>query len=163
MKYKTATICLFIALFSIGCWPENDCQLRLNFSRVDQSQLARDIEIIDNYLSENNIEAEIDDSGLRYVINTQGDGPQPELCSIVSVDYSGTLLSNGEEFDRSEAPVRFSLGNLILGWQVGLQLIQAGGNITLYVPSQLAYGRSGTPSIPENANLIFQIELQAVN
>jgi FKBP-type peptidyl-prolyl cis-trans isomerase FkpA/FKBP-type peptidyl-prolyl cis-trans isomerase FklB len=49
---------------------------------------------------------------------------------------------------------------LIQGWQIGFTLLNKGSKATLYVPSSLGYGPNGyPPSIPANANLVFEIEL----
>jgi FKBP-type peptidyl-prolyl cis-trans isomerase len=69
-------------------------------------------------------------------------------------------MENGLEFDKSTGPVTFRLTSLIKGWQIGFPLLRVGSKATLYVPSVLAYGRRGyPPRIPENANLIFDVEL----
>ncbi len=126
-----------------------------------QDQLNIDIGILDDYLAENNIEAQEDPSGLRYVINEQGTGATPSQSGTITAAYEGSLL-DGTIFDASEG-LTFSLRNLIEGWQIGLPLIQEGGDITLYIPSSLAYGTQGIPGfIPGNANLIFTIELLEV-
>ena len=124
-------------------------------------QLNVDIGILDDYLAENNITAQEDPSGLRYVINEPGTGATPELSSTITAAYEGTFL-DGAVFDASES-LTFPLQNLIPGWQIGLPLIQEGGDITLYIPSGLAYGAQGIPGfIPGNANLIFTVELLEV-
>ncbi len=130
-----------------------------------QQQLIIDTEIIDNYLTDNGIAAETDASGLRYVVNEPGDedGLVPSSSSTVTVKYEGRLLSNQQVFDSNSDGLTFQLSRLILGWQIGIPLIQEGGNITLYIPSGLAYGPSGIGSIPGNAVLIFDIELVSVN
>jgi len=76
------------------------------------------------------------------------------------VNYTGRLLSNGNIFDSSAAPVQFPLTNLILGWQIGFPLMPKGSIATLYIPSGYGYGSNGAgASIPPNANLIFNVEL----
>lgn len=129
-------------------------------------QLEIDLKIIDDFLLENNITAQTDPSGLRYVINDLGDGATPNSSSVVAVKYEGRLMSNGSVFDSFDEPegIEFPLNRLILGWQIGIPLIEEGGSITLYIPSGLAYGPSGTGSgsIPGNAVLIFDIELVGV-
>lgn len=126
-----------------------------------EEQLEVDKQILDDYLAENNITAQEDPSGLRYVINEAGDGATADQSSTIRVAYEGTLL-DGTVFDSSDDLV-FPLRNLIEGWQIGIPLIQEGGDITLYIPSGLAYGTQGIPGfIPGNTNLIFTIELLEV-
>lgn len=161
-----------VVLSFLSC-SENDefgCRLllNLNLNEAQQAQLSKDIEIIDTYLSDSSITAQIDSTGLRYVINNPGVGSgQPiGLCDQVRVFYEGRLLSNGSKFDGTgKEPAAFVLGGLITGWQIGIPLVQPGGSVTLYIPSVYGYGELGTSSgsIPANANLIFDIELVSVN
>lgn len=130
------------------------------FLKEQKEQLQKDIIIIDEYLKTKGVVALQDTSGLRYVITRIGNGPKPTASDTVVVAYSGKLMENGQEFDKSTAPVTFQLTNLIKGWQIGFPLLRVGSKATLYVPSVLAYGRRGYPTrIPENANLIFDVEL----
>lgn len=125
-------------------------------------QLQKDVATIDSYLSNKGITAQTDPSGLRYVFSTTGTGVKPSLSSAVTVKYVGKLLSDGSIFDQTTGTSTFTSGlsQLIKGWQIGLQLMPKGTVATLYIPSGLAYGPSGAPpSIPANANLIFDITL----
>jgi FKBP-type peptidyl-prolyl cis-trans isomerase len=100
-------------------------------------------------------------SGLRYQILQQGSGPTPKPTETVKVHYTGTLI-NGEVFDSSVQrgePAEFPLDQVIPGWTEGIQKIQKGGKIKLYVPSNLAYGDDGRPGIPPASTLIFEVEL----
>jgi hypothetical protein len=138
----------------------SDVYDRERFLREQKEQLKKDIVMIDDYLKSKGIVALQDTSGLRYVITKMGAGPNPAATDTVVVNYSGKLMENSLEFDKSTAPVTFQLTNLIKGWQIGFPLLKVGSRATLYVPSVLAYGRKGYPSrIPENANLIFEVEL----
>lgn len=122
-------------------------------------QLAKDIGIIDKYLADNNIDAQEDPSGLRYVITTEGTGPKPKLSNTVVVNYTGTFL-DGTYFDgTTTTPATFPLLNLIAAWQIGFQLLPEGSSAVLYVPSGLGYGKTGSGPIPPNTNLIFEVEL----
>ncbi len=139
-------------------------------------QLEEDGTTIDLYLKENKIEAEIDPSGLRYVVIEEGEGEFPQPNQKVSVNYTGKLMS-GQVFDTSveavarEAgvfnedrpyqPYQFALGtgSVIRGWDIGIGLLKRGGKGVLYIPSTLAYGERATGIIPANAILIFDVEL----
>jgi FKBP-type peptidyl-prolyl cis-trans isomerase FkpA len=129
-----------------------------------EEQLAVDIAIITNYLTENNIEAEFDERGFFYVVHDDGneDGASPTITKIVRVKYEGKLLSNGNVFDSNDSGVSFQLQNLILGWQYGLPLMKEGAIYTFYFTSGLGYGRQGSATIPPNANITFRIELLQV-
>jgi FKBP-type peptidyl-prolyl cis-trans isomerase FkpA len=125
-----------------------------------QKQLEKDIEIIENYLKNNDIEAESTGSGLFYVIKRQGSGEAPSEYSWVKVRYEGRLLDNGVLFDKGTT--ENYLVNYIKGWREGIQLFNEGGEGTLYVPSKLGYGDEQQGSIPPNSVLIFEIELLEV-
>lgn len=114
---------------------------------------------IADYVAANNLTTLKSVSGLEYIIEEQGTTPNPTINSIVTIDYKGYLL-NGEEFDSGEA-VTFNLNGLIRGWQEGLQYIGTGGKIVLLIPSELAYGSTGTRSgsIPPNTDIGFDITL----
>jgi len=126
-----------------------------------QEQLERDIQAIDAFLESNNIIAQEDPSGLRYVIHDPGTGTVPDLSSTVTVNFVGKFLTDGSVFDEAQG-ITFPLNQLILGWQIGIPLIGEGGSITLYIPSGLGFGPQGTQGSPPNANLIFDIDLLEV-
>jgi len=113
-----------------------------------------------NKLKENKNIVELP-SGLRYEVLKPGSGPNPKPTDTVKVHYTGTLI-NGTVFDSSVQrgePVEFGLGEVIPGWTEGLQHINKGGKIKLYVPPQLGYGDDGQGSIPPGATLVFEVEL----
>lgn len=156
---------LFLPLLSFilvpnTCVTKNICDGSINL-KVDKSSLETDLEIIDNYLSVNKIDAEIDSTGIRYIINKQGTGKRANPCSKVAVTYLGKKL-DGKVVDLKKNPETYSLDNLIVGWQIGLSKVKEGGAITLYVPSGYAYGKKGSKGIPPYTNLIFQINLLEV-
>ena len=99
--------------------------------------------------------------GLCYEIVTPGTGDYPKPNQTVRVNYTG-LLINGTVFDSSTqhgGPAEFQLDQVIPGWAEGIQKINKGGKIRLYVPSGLAYGDQGNQGIPPAATLIFEVEL----
>ena len=105
-----------------------------------------------------------DDRGFYYKIITEGTGVNPTVSNNVTIFYKG-MFTNGNIFDQTEAnPATFLLGNLILGWKLGLPLIKPGGSIILYLPPSLAYGDNPDPrsGIPPNSVLIFEIKLVSV-
>jgi FKBP-type peptidyl-prolyl cis-trans isomerase len=100
-------------------------------------------------------------SGLRYEIVKPGTGPSPKATETVKVHYTGTLI-DGSVFDSSVQrgePAEFQLSEVIPGWTEGIQKMNKGGKIKLYVPPQLAYGDDGRPGIPPGSTLIFDVEL----
>ena len=106
-------------------------------------------------------------SGLSYKIEQKGTGAKAEKGNTVSVHYKG-MLSDGSVFDSSykrNEPIDFALGKgqVIEGWDEGIQLLRVGDQARLVIPSNLAYGESGAGGvIPPNATLIFDVELVAV-
>ena len=101
-------------------------------------------------------------SGLQYEILKQGEGAKPQASDKVKCHYNGTLI-NGKVFDssleRGEAAV-FSVNQVIPGWKEALQLMPAGSEWRLFIPSELAYGERGTgENIEPNSTLIFDVKL----
>lgn len=103
-------------------------------------------------------------SGLRYQITAEGSGKQPSKGAMVSVHYKGQLL-DGTVFDSSyqrNQPIDFPIGvgQVIAGWDEGIQLLKVGDKARFVIPSDLAYGSRGAGGvIPPNAPLIFDVEL----
>ena len=106
-------------------------------------------------------------SGLRYQILQKGTGKKATKGAGVSVHYKGQLL-DGTVFDSSykrKQPIDFNvgLGQVISGWDEGIQLLQVGDKARFVIPSDLAYGAAGAGGvIPPDATLIFDVELMDV-
>lgn len=101
-------------------------------------------------------------SGLLYRIVRSGEGKRAVATDTVTVNYRGTL-TNGKVFDssyRRGKPASFRLNGVIKGWTEGLQLIKAGGKITLIIPPNLAYGDRGPLA---HRTLVFDVELLSVD
>ncbi|UII22835.1 FKBP-type peptidyl-prolyl cis-trans isomerase [Fulvivirga ligni] len=144
-----------------------------------EEQLEADKKTIEEYLAENNIEAQSTESGLYYVITEEGTGESPQDGDMVEVAYAGHVL-DGAYFDTSiesvakeqdmynenrpggYVPYAFPLGRgrVIRGWDEGVALLKKGSKATLYVPSGMAYGpRKRSDVITENSILVFDVEL----
>ena len=103
-------------------------------------------------------------SELQYLVLTNGAGPKPTATDTVNVNYRGTLI-DGTEFDSSYKrgqPTTFPVTGVIKGWTEALQLMPTGSKWQLFIPSDLAYGEQGRPSIPPNSTLIFEVELVSI-
>jgi FKBP-type peptidyl-prolyl cis-trans isomerase FkpA len=107
-------------------------------------------------------------SGLQYQDTVVGNGAQAAAGQRVSVHYTGWLYNNGvkgSKFDSSKdrgQPFTFSLGagEVIGGWDEGVQGMQVGGTRKLIIPPQLGYGARGAGGvIPPNATLLFEVDL----
>ena len=136
----------------------NSCQEEL--FPVYKVQLTKDIEIIDSYLSKNQIDVIKDTTGLRYVATNVGSIFKPVLADSIQVNYSLRFLT-GQPIQVNSKRT-FLLSKLIKAWRIALPLFGEGARITLYVPSGLAYGIYPSGTIPANSNLIFEIELVKV-
>ena len=102
-------------------------------------------------------------SGLQYQIMQSGDaaGVSPTLEDSVLAHYHGTFI-DGTVFDSSVErgePAEFGVSQVIAGWTEALQLMKIGSHYRLFIPSELAYGENGPPSIGPNQALIFEIYL----
>ncbi|MGO4255350.1 FKBP-type peptidyl-prolyl cis-trans isomerase [Marmoricola sp. RAF53] len=97
-----------------------------------------------------------------------GEGDEATAGKTVSVHYVGVAHSTGEEFDASYnrgAPLDFRLGvgQVIAGWDQGVQGMKVGGRRTLVIPPHLGYGDRGAGgAIKPGETLIFVVDLLAV-
>lgn len=140
---------LLLVLFTaLGCKKE-----------VDQEEVDR--LLIEEYVAANNLNVEVDPSGLYYSIENAGTGVQPKPTDEVEVRYKGYLL-DGTVFDQTDSgkTAVFYLGGLIPGWQIAIPLLKEGGKGIFIHPSYLAYGPRGAGNlIGPNEVLVFEIEL----
>jgi peptidylprolyl isomerase len=98
----------------------------------------------------------------------EGSGAEAKSGGEVTVQYAGVDYKNGKEFDSSwsrNEPFSFQLGagQVIPGWEQGVEGMKVGGRRELVIPPELAYGEAGRPpTIPPNETLVFVIDLLAV-
>ncbi|HEU0249538.1 MAG TPA: FKBP-type peptidyl-prolyl cis-trans isomerase [Solirubrobacteraceae bacterium] len=98
----------------------------------------------------------------------KGTGAEAKAGEPVTVNYVGVLYHGGKEFDSSwkrSEPFAFTLGKgqVIKGWDQGVAGMKVGGRRELIIPSELAYGKTGSPpTIPANAPLVFVVDLLGV-
>jgi len=99
---------------------------------------------------------------------TVGDGDEAVAGKAVSVHYVGVAHSTGEEFDASYnrgAPLQFRLGvgQVIEGWDTGVQGMRVGGRRQIVIPPHLGYGDRGAGGvIKPGETLIFVVDLVGV-
>ncbi|MFG6466193.1 FKBP-type peptidyl-prolyl cis-trans isomerase [Roseateles sp. BYS87W] len=110
-------------------------------------------------------------TGLQFEDRVVGEGATAAKGQRVSVHYTGWLFKDGmkgKKFDSSKdrgQPFKFRLGGgeVIAGWDEGVQGMQVGGTRMLVLPPELGYGAYGAGGvIPPNATLLFEVELLAV-
>lgn len=140
---------------------------------MEAQQIQVDEQLIEEYIKNNNYTKAIKKtaSGLYYLVQSQGNGAKVEAGKKVSVNYTGKLL-NGNVFDSNTDPkfnhvqpfeFTVGVGQVIKGWDEGLQLFNVGGKGILIIPSRLGYGtRSAGPSIPANSVLVFDVEVLGI-
>jgi len=105
-------------------------------------------------------------SGLKYIIHEEGNGILPKPGQEVFAHYYGAL-TDGTQFDNSfkrGSLFNFPLGKgrVIKGWDEGFALLSPGAKATLFIPSEMGYGATGSPpNIPPNSELIFYVEMDS--
>ena len=111
-------------------------------------------------------------SGLGYEVLTPGTGAQPKPGQTVTVHYTGWLDENGKPGKKFDSSVdrnqpfstKIGVGYVIAGWDEAVLNMKVGEKVRLYIPAKLGYGSRGAGAlIPANANLIFDVELLAIN
>ena len=158
------------ALVMTGCKKDGvDCAYIPGNSVAPASEKTQ----VTSYLVANNIPnaVQLGSSGMYYVIDVPGSSTKPGMCNFVTVKYIGKY-ENGTVFDQTTgtSTASFKLGLLIEGWKRGIPLVGSGGKVRLYIPPTLGYGpagifnsSTGAYTIPQNAMLIFDVELVSVS
>lgn len=98
-----------------------------------------------------------------------GDGENfPTSGDMLTMHYTGTLVSDGSQFDSSVSrgkPFQFviGIGQVIRGWDEGVTQMSLGEKAILNITSDFGYGSQGAPgAIPPDADLTFEVELLAI-
>lgn len=95
-----------------------------------------------------------------------GSGPAAKNGDRVGMRYIGKL-KDGKQFDANKKgkPFTFRLGagEVIRGWEIGIQGMSVGGERRITIPAHLAYGSKGMPGIPANSTLVFDVKLISLN
>ena len=155
-KFIFPVLVVLIAFASCTKNVENSCPAVI--TKAPDSQIVA----LGRYLDSNHIVAVQDPRGFFYSISDTGVGQQPNPCSIVTVNYTGKLTDSVNTMFDSNHNSKFTLSQVITGWQEALPLLRKGGSMQLYLPPFLAYGQGSTASIPANSPLIFSIQLVGV-
>jgi FKBP-type peptidyl-prolyl cis-trans isomerase len=125
------------------------------------AQAGKDLQMILAAVRNKEIDTTGSKDGVYYHILKEGTGDYVSLTDTLSVFYKGSLLKDGTVFDQTkEKPAKFTLKQLIKGWQVAVPMCKVGGKIRVIIPSGQAYTiRSRSKDIPPNSVLVFDIEV----
>ncbi|MCP3668921.1 MAG: FKBP-type peptidyl-prolyl cis-trans isomerase [Gammaproteobacteria bacterium] len=138
--------------------------VKAKISKVNQEQANKTLEVGKKFLEQNKkVEGMVVlPNGIQYLEIKKGEGSSPKKDSTVTVNYVGTHL-NGSVFDASKrhgGPATFNLARVIPGFREAISLMQKGSKWQVFIPSELAYGKAGSPpDIHPNDTLVFDIEL----
>ncbi len=112
------------------------------------------------------VTVERQDSGLIIIDFKKGtDGKAAEKGDNVAAHYTGWLAASGRQFDTSRtrgAPLQFSVGTIIEGWNTGILGAKKGTIRRLVIPPAMAYAQAQRGPIPPNSQLVFDIEVMSV-
>lgn len=158
---KTFTLGLYLPSLLIVMCCIVSCSTDIEAKLSEAEQLANDIEMIDQFLAERKIVPNIDPSGLRYVIFTQGAGPKPTIANNIHIGQSGQLF-NGMLILNSAVATNVPVSGLMPGLKIGYQLLNKGTRANFYIPSGLGFGKVEKNGVPPNSNLIYEVELKDV-
>ncbi|MFI2611861.1 FKBP-type peptidyl-prolyl cis-trans isomerase [Kitasatospora sp. NPDC018619] len=105
-----------------------------------------------------------DPTELKSHVLIKGSGPKVEKGEKVVVQYTGALFSSGKVFDSSLSKGQafsFSVGGgqVIQGWDQGLEGQTVGSRVELVIPASLGYGDKGQGDIPAGATLVFVVDI----
>ena len=160
----------FLLVLAAACAPADDAASTADGAQDAAQPAAAEPQasaIAGSYASELNVDPSAmtrTESGLYYQDIVTGEGPAVQAGQTVRVHYTG-WLPDGTEFDSSRnrnehLEVTVGVGNVIPGWDEGLQGMQVGGQRKLVIPPNLAYGDRGAGGvIPPGATLVFDVEL----
>lgn len=147
---------------------EDELVLRLSayLTADPQTRDGQEQNAIVNYAIDELLDIRRTPSGLFYQVLEAGQGDTLRWGDRVRAHYRGYFL-DGREFDASyerNKPIEFYIGNMVPGWNEGLQLLQVGSKARLFLPSRLGYGEEGMKNgeevlVPPNSVLVFELEV----
>ncbi len=156
MKFSNLLFFILLSAFLTSCIKDET-----PIDPCSQDQINKELANLDAYFDKNNVPTTTKhNSGLQYVVHTNGTGSSPIRTSLMDVDYKlydlqNTTIDDGTNF-------KFDLSQMINAWQIGLPLLKEGDVATLYSPSCLAYGSSQVGNLPAYATLIFDVTINEV-
>jgi len=169
MKTLILTILACAALAIAGCGSDDDdttsdsTQAEGNAAQVEQAADTSGRTKPEVTVPDGEPPAQLEETEL-----IEGTGKEAKSGDKVTVQYVGVGYESEEEFDSSwsrNEPFSFTLGagEVIPGWDQGVAGMKVGGRRELVIPSELAYGETGSPPvIGPNETLIFVVDLVEV-
>lgn len=138
-------------------------KMDLSERKQKSQRLAEDVAAGKAFLAENAKKQGVVslESGLQYLVLSEGTGQSPKPNDNVTVRYRGTLI-DGSEFDSTDRrgkPATFRVDDAIPGWRQALPLMKEGAKWKIFLPSRLAYDGRGPL---EGKTVIFDLELVSV-
>lgn len=151
---------IILAVLISSCLPNNE--------EIEVPTLEQELSLLNSYINNLQLEGhDIDTTelGVYYVTIEEGVGDFPKAGDTLEVGFDGYLI-DGSLFDTSEnynedGTWEFEFGNppLIPGWDDGMKVINKEAIVQFIVPSELAYGSTGSGIIPAYQTLIFVVQM----
>ena len=162
---------ILLILLSIVMGPHSFAQVSAGDAKKIATQRTIDEKKLQEYFAKTHIKPLKTSFGVYYTISKEGEGNKVLAGETVSVFYTGRLL-DGTVFDSNidpsfhhTEPLIFETGKgqVIRGYDKGVQLLKKGSKATLYIPSELAYGEHSPAGIAANSVLVFDVEILDVH
>lgn len=165
------SLCVALAIAVAGCGGGSDDSSSESTGSSDStaSSNSNEADLSDTSAKPNvTVPTGVSPNKFAYKDIVEGTGPAAKSGDKVTVQYVGVGFDSEKEFDSSwsrNEPFPFSLGGgeVIKGWDQGVEGMKVGGRRELVIPGSLAYGPAGSPpKIAPNETLIFVIDLLEV-
>ena len=170
-RMLTTLVCAFLVLFIAGCGGDDDStssspQSTSEETTTDDTAPAEGAKVTDTK-PKVTVPSGPPPKKLEKKDLVEGTGAEAKAGDEVTVHYVGVGYKTGIEFDSSwdrSEPFTFTLGGgeVIRGWDLGVEGMKVGGRRELIIPPDLAYGSQGNGIIAPNATLVFVVDLLAV-
>lgn len=168
-QWSLILIALLVSTYFLSCKNDSDAEWRdSNLSFIDKIGKQDGIkEISDTIFGK---------TGIYYKVLQEGTGKTPIGGNVVKVSYAGWLYkdtidinkyANGtldidDSFDHSDN-YKFTVGKSVIdGWSIAIQNMPVGSKWRIFIPYYLAYGTTGSGSIPAYSTLVFDISLKEI-
>ncbi len=160
-----------LVLLLMGCQPAQEDkkngldtrQMQQMLEMTNKQLLAREEQMIDDFLTRFGWEMEQSGSGLRYKIREQGTGPEVSYGNVVELAHAVYLLNGDPVYSSHEdghLQFRVGRGGAVSGLDEGVRLLRQGAKATFILPYHLAYGIPGDQDrIPGRSTIVYEVEL----